>query len=184
MELDPNSVRRRLAAALGVALVLVLVGCSEGDPEPEMAPTQSVASTPSGEPSESETPPEEAPEDVVREFIRGYNEALASGDTSRMREKTAEGCRQCEEHMRPIEEVHEAGGRFDTHGWQVVRTKLAGKTTGRARVQVAVRISGGRTVPAAGEDPVVYEADRRLMLFKLARENAGPWLITFIGYYS
>mgnify|MGYP001235094118 CR=1 FL=1 len=174
--------RRRPLAGLGAAcaLALALTGCSGGDPEPKMAPTQSVASTPSGEPSDELSL--DAVE-TVRAWVEARNRALADGDTTEVEALTLRHCKSCYGLIDPIREAYEAGGYFRTDGWRVVRATEDAISENRSRVNAAVSIAGGETLTAAGEEPVTYGPDKRIVVFKLSR-SGGAWFVSFTGFLS
>ena len=50
-------------------------------------------------------------------------------------------------------------------------------------VKTAVTIHGGETVRAAGEDPVTYDVERDIVVFKLVPRGSS-WLVSFIGFLA
>jgi hypothetical protein len=173
--------RSRTAFALGVVVLpLVLGGCSGGDPEPKFAPTEATSLTVSSSPSASATPAL-GPVATVRAWVEAQNEAMASGDTTSVRALSAQPCRACEGLIDPIEKVYAAGGYFATKGWYVNSAKQGRSNDGSALVNAAVTIAGGKTVNAAGQEPVVYAMDRNIIRFKLVRDSS-QWLVSFIGF--
>jgi hypothetical protein len=149
-------------------------------------PTQSVASTPSvspTDPSTSATPDPLSPFQTVRAWVKAQNHALRTGDTSEMRALAAANCRGCDNLADPIDEIYAKGGRYDTDGWTVDKAKARSLRTVPVLVIVGVTIASGKTIPEAGADPVPFDEDKHLMLFKLIPENPG-WLISSIGFVS
>jgi hypothetical protein len=130
-------VRRWVAGLVWVPLVLGAVGCSEssgstasepsGDPPPSSSSTPSESASPSGAPS---VPPEAVGSDEAsaKAFVRYYFEvitaAMQDGDTSWLRELSAQGCESCTGIAELIDDVHEKDGGYRTKGWAVrqVRT--------------------------------------------------------------
>lgn len=171
--------RSRLAVALGLVLPVLLVsGCSD-DPVPKVAPRESPA------PSVSESSPHPAlgPVATVRAWIKAQNLALQSGDTDALRELSATPCGACDDFIEPIDQVYAKGGRFETPGWKVEGAKARAGSKQPVVVDTAITISGGKTVRRAGAQPVVYEAEKHIMVFKVI-QNEGRWAVSFIGFIS
>jgi hypothetical protein len=174
--------RSRTAFALGVVgPLLVLGGCSGDDPEPKFAPTETTSPSESGSPSATVTEVALGPVATVRAWVEAQNEAMASGDTTSVRALSAEPCPACDGLIDPIEKVYAAGGYFKTKGWHVNTAKQARSGGSSALVNAAVTIAGGKTVNAAGQEPVVYAVDRNIIRFKLVRDRS-QWLVSFIGF--
>jgi hypothetical protein len=177
--------RTRLALAALTAAAL-LSACND-DPEPKVAdPTPSsssavVTSAPTTA-SATEMPPELNPEAAVRAWVAARNAALHTGDTTQLRTLSQPGCDTCEEHIKPIEQVFAAGGRFDTPGWSIDQLKVDSSSGQSAKVDVAMTMAGGTTVAESGGEPVTYLEDHRLMYFKLISKSS--WIVSFVGYYQ
>lgn len=172
--------RSRPAIALAVS-VIVLGGCS-GDPEPKFSPPESASpTTVSSSPSPRPAPAN--PVATVRAWVAAQNAAMRTGDSSDVRSLSADPCVACDGMIDPIDKVYEAGGYFKTPGWRIHRIKARRVAESQATVDSAIVISGGKTVNAAGERPVRYAVDRKIIVFKLTKRQ-GQWLVSFIGFLS
>jgi hypothetical protein len=177
--------RLRCALATLVAGVL-LVACSDDDPEPKVSdPTPSAANTsamvstsPPGSPITAKSP-----EDAVSAWVGERNNALATGQTDRLRSLTDLTCSSCLSLITSIEEVYAAGGRYDTEGWTIKSAKARGGGDARRVVDAAVVIAGGTTIDHAGAEPVTYGPQNHIMVFKL-HEVDGSLLVDFVGFVS
>jgi hypothetical protein len=149
-----------------------------------MAPTESVASTPStSAPTVSPSVDPLSPEETVRAWVKAQNHALRMGDTAAMKVLSSDECRGCSDFTQPIEQVYADGGRFEGGLWTVVAAKVKDPSKRPVTVDAAVRIAGGRTIVKAGDEPVEYAVDHRIMVFKLELEDS-EWRISFIGFLS
>ncbi|GAA2143321.1 hypothetical protein GCM10009844_15690 [Nocardioides koreensis] len=171
--------RSRLAVALGLALPVLLVGGCSDDPVPQVAPHES----PAPSVSESSSPQALGPVATVRAWIKAQNFALQGGDTDALRELSAHPCKACDDFIEPIEDVYAKGGRFDTRGWKIEGAKARSGSKQPVVVDTAITISGGKTVRSAGSQPVAYEAEKHIMVFKVV-QNEGRWAVSFIGFIS
>lgn len=169
---------------VGVVLAVLLAACTDDDPDPKIAPSETVASTPSSSaPTTSPSPDPLTPEETVRAWVKAQNEALSTGDTSDMRRLSAPQCRGCQNFAETIEQVYAAGGRYETDGWTVVEAKARSLKARPVVVTTGVSVAGGRTTPEAGADPVVYDEEVHLMVFKLV-PHQDAWWVLFIGFVS
>lgn len=167
----------KLARAAATLLAMaVLVACSD-DPEPQIEPSESPSTPPS---SSSPQPTEPRAEGVVRQWVDAQNEALKTGDTADLRRISDPSCETCTAgFLEPIESLYAAGGHFETEGWTVTAVKVRDETKATIEVDVGVNIAGGRTFADANADPVTYEAEKRIVLFRVR----GP-AVTFVGFVS
>ena len=176
----PLAVAALLAAGLAGA-------CSDDDPKPDIAdPTPSVSSTAPTEASTSPTtePTQSAdPVATVEAWVDARNEALATGDTARLRSATDPKCKSCMSLITSIEDVYEAGGSYDTQGWDVKSAKARQDAGTRPVVDAALVFAGGTTIDESGADPVEYGPENHIMLFKM-HEEGGQFLIDFVGFVS
>jgi len=116
-------------------------------------------------------------------WVTSRNEALKSGETEQLRSLTDLSCASCLSLITSIEEVYAAGGSYDTDGWTVKSAKARDPDGPRRAVDAAVVFAGGTTIDEAGADPVTYEAENHIMVFKLHFVGAQP-LIDFVGFVS
>lgn len=181
-------VRTRGAFATVVVLAATLVSCSDDDPEPKIGdPTPSAPSTSatvpetvSGSPSVT---PGVGPEETVRAWVDARNVALQDGDTSVVSALGATSCGTCEDSLQPIREVYANGGHFETTGWKVLAAKVDEQTETKAKVSAGVEYAAGRTFPNADADPVSYDSEKHVLVFRLELDE-GTWRVSFIGYLS
>lgn len=169
---------RVVMAAIGM-LVLGVSACSGSDPEPRVAPSPSSSTSTTASPSPPQ--PADQPVELVRRWIRAQNVALDTGNTTGLRSLADPSCKGCNDFVEPIERVYASGGSFDTAGWTVDSAKQASPTGGQPIVNAAVTISGGRTVPSKGADPVIYGEQKRIMQFRLVLVD-GALLVGFVGF--
>lgn len=170
--------RTRTALAALLLSTAGLAGCAEDDPDPAPPAPSSEAPAPS-----SATPTAMGPVETVRAWVEAQNEAMSDGDSSRVRSLSTADCRSCDGLIRPIEEVMEAGGRFETAGWSVDHAKQTSHDERRAVIKAAITIAAGKTYPSEGTEPVAYEADGVIVEFKLDAVD-GQWLVSFIGFVA
>ena len=130
-------VRRALALALVVPLLLA--GCSQDEPEPKM-PDPPTSAEPSPSPSESETPEAESAEEFIRRWAAIEAEMENTGDTAAYRELSAD-CTACTDLAEIIEGWYEAGGFVKWDGWRV----LSVKPRGGSDTEFAVRVRSAPT---------------------------------------
>ncbi|GAW49833.1 MULTISPECIES: DUF6318 family protein [unclassified Nocardioides] len=169
---------RTVITALSCLSVLALGACSDDDPEPKFAPTPSTSA-----PTEASTSPavELDPEETVKAWVEAQNIALRTGETSGLKALSSSSCRGCDDFIRPIESVYRDGGHFSTDGWTVVAARTRAHSSAPVVVDVAVSIAGGETVVRSGADPVVYETDKKIMVFKVDDDGQGSQ-VTFVGF--
>jgi len=79
--------------------------------------------------------------------------------------------------------VYGHGGHFETSGWTVLASRVAKQSRGRAEVSTGIEYAAGRTYPDASAEPVTYDAEKHVVVFKLVKENE-VWRLAFIGYLS
>jgi len=117
-------VRRTLALALVVPLLLA--GCTEDEPEPKMPDPPSTSSEPSPSPTETETAEAESAEDFIRRWVAIGDEMQVTGDTAGYDAMTPR-CRPCQSFVKNVEEVYEAGGSAEFAGSEIVDINLVGR---------------------------------------------------------
>lgn len=172
--------RRARRAAACVVAALVIGGSSgcQGDPQPKFAPSSPTISESSSDLTpRPDTAGPRSKSDTITAWIAARNDALSDGDVSAMTPFHAKDCRGCAYLTRGITEVYQAGGFYETTGWEVLNMMKAGKS----KVDVRMRVPGGTTVNAAGEQPVHYDASVRDLRFVMTREG-GRWAIANIGF--
>jgi hypothetical protein len=177
--------RSRLAAVALVAGLLVS-GCTDDDPKPNIAdptPSESTSSaTTTTSPTVSATPAL-GPEATVRAWVEAWNGALLSGDTDGLDDYETLDCRNCADLANVIDDAVSAGGSFEGGNWAIISSKVVPLDGGRLRVNVAMNVAAGSTTNAAGEDPVQFEADKRIVVYELDN-GSGTWLIDVIELLS
>jgi hypothetical protein len=174
----------RLRAVVVALLLLPALGC-EDEPTPDLpdpTPSSSAPSPSETESSPTPTPAALTPEETVRAWVEARNQALQDGDTDRVRALTDPACEGCMGLITSIEEVYAAGGEYRTKGWRIKSIKAKGGPS-RPTVDTAMVIAGGSTINAAGEAPVPYPTDRRIIVFKL-HGYEGALVIDFVGFLS
>ncbi|QIG41565.1 hypothetical protein G5V58_01170 [Nocardioides anomalus] len=178
--------RTRLALA-AVAAAVLLSACQDDDPEPKVAdPTPSatsVESPPSQTATTSPVAQPRSPEETVRAWVDAQNHALASGDTTALRELAAEACQGCDDYPDGIDQIVGAGGHFEGGKWSIVRARVQDADANPVRINVGIHIAGGMTVTSAGAAPTTYAPANRLFAFELVNDT-GEWLISLVGSLS
>lgn len=176
--------RTRHATPLLLACLLSIgaAGCSDDvEPRFEPAPTPSVSATPSTTPSAEPTPVALGPEETVRAWVKARNGAMRTGDVEAVRALSSQSCSSCVDLIEPIATTYSKGGRYETAGWQIIRSKAKGGDTANASVTAAMRLAGGTTYDSATSAPVTYPAEKRIAVFELVREE-GAWLVSLLGF--
>jgi len=171
---------RAVFTALVLASALGLAGCTGDDPEPRFSPP---SSEPPESPSTSAASGDLGPEATVLEWVEARNAAMHDGDLAPVRALTAEECTSCDGILDPIAAVYADGGHFETKGWSVAASRVKKKTHSTATVSTGLEFAGGRTIPKAGHDPVVYESEKHIVVFRL-RDSGEGWRVNFIGFIS
>lgn len=169
--------RSRMAFAL-VAPLLTLVGCSD-DPVPKVAPHES----PSATAVSGTKKPRLDPVETAEAWVEAQNVALHTGDTTALRQLSADPCESCDGFIDPIEQVYKNGGVFKTRGWTVEGAKARSRTGEPIVIDAAITIAGGKTMREDGAEPVIYKAEKHIMVFKVVSDGRG-WAVSFIGFIS
>lgn len=173
----------RVAAALA-ALTLIVAGCTDDDPEPKVDPTPSTSTSTTVSPTPDPTPTgTQDPVRTVREWVSARNLAMSEGDLRPVRALSAPECTSCSDLIDPIEQTYEAGGRYETEGWRVVRAKITGERGAEVQVTAGLVLAAGRTFHSATSEPVVYPAEKRIGIFELTKAE-DQWLVSLIGFVS
>jgi hypothetical protein len=167
----------RLTATLVAALVLA--ACSS-DPEPKVEPSESPSSS---SVSTSEPPEALDPEETVRAWVDARNVLMLQGDAAPVERLSANECRTCRLSIEPVKVVIRDGGHFETSGWRVSKSRVRSETVDAAVVRIDLVIPGGRTIPAAGAEPVLYVEQKRMLLVTTSATGAG-WLVSKLVYLS
>jgi len=177
--------RLRCAVAAAVTACL-LVACNDDEPEPKVGdPTPSTSSSaPTVSTSPTETQPAELdPEQTVQAWVDARNRALQDGDTAEAEALVSDSCETCNDSLQPIRDVYAQGGHFETTGWTVLASQVEDESATKAKVSAGIEYAAGQTFPEAGSDPVIYEAEKHVVVFRLIMES-GSWRLSFIGYLS
>ena len=82
-----------------------------------------------------------------------------------------------------IREVFGDGGHFVGGQWSIDKLTMVDESAVRAKVTVGMSVAAGSTVNSAGEQPVSYEAEKRLVIYGLSADR-GSWLIDAIDLKS
>lgn len=156
-------VRRALALALVVPLLLA--GCSEDEPEPQM-PDPPASSEPSPSPSEAETPEAESPEEFIRRWAQVLREAQVTGDTGALRQLGPD-CESCLDTADRVDQIYKAGGVIEWGGWKILSIGPIGDSNREFRVveksaPTRYRESSGAPwqLLSGGRSPHVFELER------------------------
>ena len=158
-------VRRALALALVVPLLLA--GCSEDEPEPKMPDPPPTSSEPSPSPTETETPEVESAEDFIRRWSDGLRRMQVTGDSQEFR-SLGPTCESCLETADRIDQIYQSGGVIEWDGWTVLSIEPIGNSTREYRLLEESaptrfrdsagapwkRLEGGRTPHVIELDPV------------------------------
>ncbi|MDP3984984.1 MAG: hypothetical protein Q8Q52_08295 [Acidimicrobiia bacterium] len=170
-------------ATLLAALTLALLGCSDDDPEPKRDPTPTTSTSTSVSPTPEPTEPAARldPKATVRAWVAARNLAMSRGDVTEVRRLSAPECTSCADLIDPIAETFANGGRYETAGWRVLRSRVTDRAAEAAEVTAALVFAGGTTYLNATDDPVVYEAERRITIFELTKSRGG-WAVSLIGF--
>ncbi len=174
------------SVAVGVLAAGFLAGCSDDAPRPRMAPSPTSSPSPTSAPTTPAPSPTAAalgPEETVRAWVAARNVTVQNGDSTEVYALSTADCTTCQDSIEPVVEVYRAGGRFETVGWKVVKSRVVESSGRAAEVSAALLYESGRTIPSKGAEPVLYEEDRRIAVFRLGRRE-GSWLVTFVGYLS
>jgi hypothetical protein len=176
----------RLRAFVVAVLLLLLLGCEDEPtpnlPEPPSSSAPSPTETGSG-PTTSPTPEVLTPEGTVRAWVDAWNHALRSGETADLEGLGSPDCRNCSNYVATIEDVISAGGEFSGGEWSIVELSADQTATDQARVIVGMSVAAGATVNAAGEDPVVFDAEQRGVVYELAGHGES-WRVVAIDLLS
>lgn len=144
----------RRALALALAVPLLLAGCSD-DPEPTPKMPDPTTSTPS--PTETEPPEAESAEDFIRRWADELREMQVSGEADAFRRLGPE-CESCIETADRVEQIYADGGAIEWAGWTILSIDPLGTPNAfrvversaptRYRESAAApwqRLAGGRT---------------------------------------
>jgi hypothetical protein len=178
----------RAVTHTAVLLAVLLAACSADGGAPEPSPTTATIPTSNAPATEStvSTPTDSPyldPDETVRAWVRAWNAALRSGDTQALKQYEAPDCRNCASLSSVIDDVIAAGGSFSGGEWSIVASKAVELAARRVKVNVALAVGAGSTVNSAGQDPVHYEADKRIVVYELTQSH-GRWLIDVIEFLS
>ncbi|WP_322920157.1 hypothetical protein [Nocardioides renjunii] len=116
-------VRRALAAALAVPLLLA--GCSEDKPEPKMPDPPPTSTSPTDEPTETETAEAESAEGFIRRWVKAGDEMQVTGETDEYDAMTPD-CAACQSFVASVADVYAEGGSAKFAGSKIVQVKRVG----------------------------------------------------------
>ena len=162
------SVRRALAVA--AALPLLLAGCSEGEAEPKMpdpSPSSS-SSTPTAEP----TVEQESPEEFVRRWVRADREMQNSGEVDDYL-ALSKRCKPCKSVAERVQAIFEAGGYVKTDGLVIRRITDNSGGDGPKVLDVSVRSSPTVLKESADAEPQTLPGGD--VVYRMRLSPQAPW---------
>ena len=163
-------VRRALALALVVPLLLA--GCSEDEPEPKMPDPPPTSLEPSPSPTETETPEVESAEDFIRRWVAADREMQNTGEIGDYAELSSK-CETCMAVAERVEGIYSAGGFVRTDGLQVLRLTDQSSAGGRRILDVTVRSTPTVLKESAGADEQRLSGGTLTYRMRLTRR--APW---------
>lgn len=167
---------RSLLALVALTLALVAGACDD-EPEPNIAdPTTEATSEPTSAPPTSEPtsePIQLGPVETVRAWIAGQNDALINGSFTKVDALSLASCNVCADFLQPMRDIYADGGRFETKPWRISSIKAGANGRPPNEVSVAVVIPGGKTYPSSGAEPVSYETEKRILIFRVGADAGG-----------
>ncbi len=172
--------KRSPLAALALLLALACAACNDDDPEPRFGPPESTSPAPTGTETTSEPPEPLGPEETVRAWVEAQNLALRTGETQDVR-ALGPKCSSCDDFIVPIEETYDAGGSYETAGWQIVSLKNQDLKANAADVSAAIKFARGKRIPERGAEPVHFAKQQHIMAFELNKTSMG-WRVTLVGF--
>ncbi|MDZ5660675.1 hypothetical protein SFC79_02765 [Nocardioides sp. S-58] len=156
-------VRRALAAALAVPLLLA--GCSEDKPEPKMPDPPPTSTSPTDEPTETETAEAESAEDFIRRWQAEALGAQNNGDTKDYRE-LGPRCRPCSDFADQVDQIYANGGSVELTSLRVVGVESAG---GADQYRLTRVLGRTRVLDAKGDETQSFEGGREVLNVFLER---------------
>jgi hypothetical protein len=176
-------VKRSPLAALALLLALACASCSDDDPEPKIAPPESSSPAPTETETTSEPPEPLDPEETVRAWVEARNVTVHTGNAKAVYGLSTDGCTTCSNSVEPIRQVYKDGGRLETFGWRVQSVERKPDFDSSGNVAAALVFTAGRTFPTANADPVVYDEEKHILLFRL-KQDGQQWKIDHFAYAS
>lgn len=174
--------KRTPLAALALVAALV-VGCDD-EVEPDFAPPESTSPAPT-DPTTS-TPPEPeklSPEETVRAWVEARNITVQDGSSDAVYALSSDDCEACRNSVEPIRQLYIDGGHMETTGWRVKSAERRPDFSSSREVAAAVVFDKGVTYPEAGADPISYDKEKRILVFRLNKQD-GVWLVAHFAYAS
>jgi hypothetical protein len=165
------SVRRALAVA--AALPLLLAGCSEGDAEPKMPDPSPTSSSPT--PTAEPTAEQETPEEFIRRWAQVEAAMENTGDTSEYL-ALSRACDACNSLAKTVEGYYADGGYVKWEGWTIrsVRPWVEGGPD-----DFAVRVDSAPTkYREEGAGPVKSFPGGRSTYKLTLRPQGTSWVVT------
>ncbi|MDT0203001.1 hypothetical protein [Nocardioides sp. AE5] len=191
-------VRRAVAGSVVFGL-LVVGGCSgEDEPGtpvelPSLSPSVEQPSEARFEPSpaperpaegwpEEQSSAEVTPEEVARAWFDAYNDALLSGDTTRMRAMFIEGCGTCEALADQVERFYGAGGgmRFAETPYTPSNFEVMNADAESTTLSFDLAIAAGESASSSDAEVVTFDAEQERWAIAI-RERSGRLLLEQIG---
>ena len=171
-------------AALLAAVTLLASSCSNDDPQPRLTtPDTTSPSSPSTSPSvePTETTQPLGPEATVRAWVEARNLAMRTGDTIEVMQLSAPQCTSCDDLIDPITQTYKEGGRYETKGWRVLRSRIQAQSPQKVQITAGLTLAGGTTYATSEAAPVEYPSENRIAVFEVTPQRGG-WVVSLIGF--
>jgi hypothetical protein len=174
------------AAATSLALLITASGCGGNDPPPPKAEPTSTPTTPAA--SESPTPPAlpaaakgdgaRSAKAFVRHYIAVLNYATYTGDVTELRRLGAKDCGSCQNVIRGIRSIYEAGGSVKGGAFRITNLDaLEHPDSSGYTVDAFTKFSKQRIYRQSGSTtPDRYKTGSNIFSFILARRHG--WLVS------
>jgi uncharacterized protein DUF6318 len=174
--------RRRVAvlAAVAVSVSVLVAGCTQdAGPKPSPLPSttktaspSSTAPTPPVMPAEAKGTSAKSAKAFVRYWIATLNFAGRSGNTTSLRESSAQRCAACNAIADFIDKVYSAGGSISGDGWSVRTVRFVDSGPGRSMtIDALVDVKPQDVVKRKGAARQHFDGGRRLKTFSIAAEQ-------------
>ncbi|WP_442854193.1 DUF6318 family protein [Aeromicrobium sp. Root495] len=155
-------------------LLPFLAACGEPDvKEPTTSATPSTRSTPAPPPP---TIPAQAKEDspegaaaFVAAWVRQFNHAASSGNTTGLRAISAGSCRTCSKYIRTIEGTYSSGGFYAGGAWTLSDFDVTTQGSVRTVFVRAQSVPGGAFRQSSGSQVVASSSVDAELVFDIVR---------------